>query len=347
MMSVIQCNNSIQRIRKAKMKSRSLDAPITPKLSDYMNGKGIEGHVHSPAHSREDTLDWIEGRNKGVGCKLPCMQDSDLRLLPGSLCIWAGINGHGKSALIQQYCLWWSAGRHTDKQEKILFWSPEMIFKVQVERMIKQSLGVDEPTRAASNYAIDFLDGKVYIYDKEENVTVQEIVALARWASDSGYTQLVIDSLSMVNLGSRRKDDVNLHEQSFVRSLKEAARSTGLHIHLVVHMRKGENEYRSTDKMDIKGAGEITDLADYVFIIDRHVKKEIELNKPGNENNEDWLDQPDGSVRCIKNRYDPIHRQLPLWFCGKMFSFKKGRRADIPRLIEPSMDDLKRGYAAQ
>ena len=316
---------------------------VTPKLSDYMNGKGIEGHVKSPAHSREDTLDWIEGRNKGVGCSLPCLYESDIRLLPGALCIWAGINGHGKSELLQQFCLWWADGRNTDKEkEKILFWSPEMIFKVQVERMIKQSLGVDEPTRAAASYAIDYLEGKVSIYDKEENVTSNEIVALAKWASANGYTHLVIDSLSMVNLKVVRKDDLNLSEQTFVRMLKEAARSTGLHIHLVVHMRKGENEYRSTDKMDIKGAGEITDLADYVFIIDRNVKKELELSKPGNEENEEYLKKADGTVRCIKNRYDPVHRSLPLWFCGKMFSFRKGRRSPIPRLIAPVRSDLER-----
>ena len=323
------------------MKSRSLDKPITPKLSDYMNGH-IEGHVHSPAHSREFTLDWMEGRNKGIGCRIPCLYDSDIRLLPGSLAIWAGINGHGKSALLQQFCLWWSAGKFTDKPEKVLFWSPEMIFHVQVERMIKQSLGVNEPTREASNYTMDYLDGKVAIYDKEENVTAKEVAALARWAADNGYTQLVVDSLSMVNLKVVRKDDLNLNEQSFVRMLKEAARSTGLHIHLVVHMRKGENEYRHTGKMDIKGAGEITDMADYVFIIERNVKKEEALEK--NPDDENHLKKPDGSVRCIKNRYDPVHRSLPLWFCGKMFTFRKGRRTPIPRLIEPTREDLKRGY---
>jgi twinkle protein len=222
-----------------------------------------------------------------------------------------------------------------------------MFFKVQVERMVKQTLGIDQPTRSASSYAIDYLDGKVSIYTKEDNVTVKEVVALARWAADNGYTQIVIDSLSMVNLKVIRKDDLNLSEQTFVRMLKEVARSTGLHVHLVVHMRKGENEYKTTDKMDIKGAGEITDLADYVFIIDRNVKKEIELNKPGNEDNEVELKKTDGSLRCIKNRYDPVHRSLPLWFCGKMFSFKKGRRASIPRLIEPSSEDLKRGYESK
>ena len=320
---------------------------IVPKLDAYMDPKEVAGDVHSPAHYKERTLAWIDGRNQKIGCKLPCMYENDVRLLPGSLCIWAGVNGHGKSALVQQFCLWWASGKFTDKDEKVLFWSPEMMFDVQVERMVKQSLGVGTPTLEAASYAMDYLDGKVAIYAKEENVTIREVIALARWGADNGYTHLVIDSLSMVNLKVTENRNLNLSQQNFVRMLKEASRSTGLHIHLVVHMRKGENEYKTTDKMDIKGAGEITDLADYVFIIDRNVRKDLELNEPGNEDNEEWLKKPDGSLRCIKNRYDPVHSSMPLWFSGDPFSFKSGRRAPIPRLIEPTREDLKRGYESK
>jgi twinkle protein len=255
--------------------------------------------------------------------------------------IWAGVNGHGKSALVQQFCLWWAAGRYTDKDEKVLFWSPEMAFHVQIERMVKQTLGVGEPTAKAASYIMDYLEGKVFIYGKEEHVRATEIIALARWASANEFTHLVIDSLMMVDLQTDQAN-LNLGQKNFVRMLKEAARTTGLHIHLVSHLRKGESETKMGDKMDIKGSGDISDLADYAFLIWKDVRKQEKLYS--NPEDEEWLRKPDGYLKCVKNRYDPEHPCLALWFTGAPFSFTGGRRAPIPRLLEPSKQELESGY---
>jgi twinkle protein len=267
--------------------------------------------------------------------------ETDLRIIPGTLAVWAGINGHGKSALIQQFCLWWADGKYTDKKEKILFWSPEMAVHVQIERMVKQALGVGEPTSKAASYVMDYLEGKIYIYGKEEHVRANEIIALARWAAANNFTHLVIDSLMMVDLQTDQAN-LNLGQKNFVRMLKEAARTTGLHIHLVAHMRKGENEYKMPDKMDIKGCGEISDLADYAFTIFKNLKKQKMLRE--NPDNEEFARKPDGTLQCLKNRYDPEHPVIPLWFSGKPFSFKSGRRTPVPKLIDPSGKELESGY---
>ena len=44
-------------------------------------------------------------------------------------------------------------------------------------------------------------------------------------------------------------NNVRIVTSAIIRMLKEAAMVTGLHIHLVAHMRKGENEYKRPDKM--------------------------------------------------------------------------------------------------
>tara|TARA_B100001179_G_scaffold126629_1_gene90715 strand:- start:496 stop:1464 length:969 start_codon:yes stop_codon:yes gene_type:complete len=311
---------------------------IRPSLEDFMEARDVAGHVFSPLHFEEETLGWIEGRNNKTGCRLPLpgsTHSEDFRLIPGTLSIWAGVNGHGKSALLQQFCLWWSDGRYTDKDEKILFWSPEMAFHVQIERMVKQTLGVGEPTTDAAKYIMRYLEGKAYIYGKEEHVKAMEIIALARWASANGFTQLVIDSLMMVDLQTDQAN-LNLGQKNFVRMLKEAARSTGLHIHLVAHMRKGETEHRMGDKMDIKGSGEITDLADYAFLVWKDVQKIniLSYDSVEEEEKEEWRRKPDGYLKCVKNRYDPDHPTIPLWFTGRPFSFKGKRRGPIPELVE-------------
>ena len=317
---------------------------ITPDLEDFMNPVDVEGHVFSPNNFREETLEWIENRNKKSGCQLPCLKETDLRIIPGSMSIWAGVNGHGKSALVQQFCLWWAAGRFTDKPEKVLFWSPEMAFHVQIERMVKQTLGVGDPTAKAASYIMDYLEGKVFIYGKEEHVRATEIIALARWASANDFTHLVIDSLMMVDLQTDQAN-LNLGQKNFVRMLKEAARTTGLHIHLVSHLRKGESETKMGDKMDIKGSGDISDLADYAFLIWKDVRKQEKLYS--NPEDEEWLRKPDGYLKCVKNRYDPEHPCLALWFTGAPFSFTGGRRAPVPRLLEPSREDLDNGYVPE
>jgi len=317
---------------------------ITPDLEGYMTAADVEGHVFSPNNFREETLEWIENRNNKYGCRLPCLKTTDFRIIPGTLSVWAGVNGHGKSALVQQFCLWWAAGKFTDKPEKVLFWSPEMAFHVQIERMVKQALGVGDPTVEAASYIMDYLEGKVFIYGKEEHVRVMEIIALSRWAADNGFTHLVIDSLMMVDLQTD-KSNLNLAQKNFVRMLKETARSTLLHIHLVAHMRKGESETRMGDKMDVKGSGEITDMADYAFLIWKDVKKQEKLYTDPDD--EEWLRKPDGFLQCVKNRYDPDHPTLPLWFSGAPFSFKEGRRTDVPRLVEPTKEQLKVGYAPE
>jgi|TARA_Y100000310_G_scaffold339613_1_gene432826 twinkle protein len=319
----------------------SVDLRITPDLYEYMEPMDVEGHVFSPNNFREETLEWIENRNNMSGCRLPCLKDTDLRIIPGTLLIWAGVNGHGKSALVQQFCLWWAAGKYTDKEEKVLFWSPEMAFRVQIERMVKQTLGVGAPTIQAASYVIDYLHNKVFIYGKEEHVRANEIIALARWAAANGFTHLVIDSLMMVDLQTDQAN-LNLGQKNFVRMLKEAARTTGLHIHLVAHMRKGDSEERMGDKMDIKGSGEITDLADYAFIVHKDIVKQKKLNKDPDD--EEYLRKPDGYLNCVKNRYDPEHPTLALWFSGKPFSFKGSRRTDTPKLINPTREELERGF---
>ena len=63
-----------------------------------------------------------------------------------------------------------------------------------------------------------------------------------------------------------------------------------------------------------------------------------------NPDNEEYQRKPDGYLNCLKNRYDPEHPTLPLWFSGKPFSFKEGRRAPVPQLIEPSSKELESGY---
>jgi hypothetical protein len=71
----------------------------------------------------------------------------------------------------------------------------------------------------------------------------------------------------------RGEDDYN-GQKDFVNDLCSFAQDSGVHVHLVHHVRKGESEHKAPGKFDIRGAGSITDLVDNVFIVWRNKRAE-------------------------------------------------------------------------
>jgi len=57
---------------------------ITPDLEDFMDPMDVSGHVFSPNNFRDETLKWIENRNNKSGCRIPCLMETDLRIIPGT-----------------------------------------------------------------------------------------------------------------------------------------------------------------------------------------------------------------------------------------------------------------------
>ena len=89
-----------------------------------------------------------------------------------------------------------------------------------------------------------------------------------------------------------------------------AAKANLCHIHLVHHIRKTEKETNIPDKFDIRGASEITDLVDNVFIVFRNKAKEAKVR----EGQEVGEDDPDNLLVCAKSRHGEWEGILKLWF---------------------------------
>jgi hypothetical protein len=115
---------------------------------------------------------------------------------------------------------------------------------------------------------------------------------------------LVVDSLMKCGIGV---DDLT-GQKDFVDALSTIARDTGLHIHLVCHMRKGENEKTPPDKFSVKGAGEIADMPDNIVIVWKN------LRKPEQKPNEPASDEPDSYVRIAGQRHHPWEGSFAFWF---------------------------------
>ncbi len=233
--------------------------------------------------------------------KLPWKKSYDnVRLRPGEVSLWAGINGHGKSLLLGQVMLWLPC------EQKSLIASLEMSPASTIDRMCRQTLPSGIPT---DKYIEEFAQSTdhIWIYDQTDTVPVERMLAMVYYATKQmGMNHIMIDSLVKCGIAP---DDYN-KQKYFVDRLCWIAKTNKVHIHLVHHVRKGDKEGKTPDKFDIKGAGEITDLVDNVFIVHRNKDKErkAEAKKPIEEL------EPDTVIAVAKQRHGGWEGTIPLYF---------------------------------
>lgn len=184
----------------------------------------------------------------------------------GEVSLIAGINGHGKSMLWGQVVLSLLA-----QGEKVLIVSLEMQPVYTMARMIRQSTATGVPPRPMIERLTSWSSGKLWIYDRLGKCDPQRLVALIRYAKDKlGITHVVVDNMTKVIDGEKDIDA----QKNFADLIGRVAHDLHLHVHLVMHIRKLEDESKVPSKMDIKGGGAVMDMADNIFIVWRNKAKE-------------------------------------------------------------------------
>ncbi|WP_168794472.1 AAA family ATPase [Paraburkholderia aromaticivorans] len=218
---------------------------------------------------------------------------------PSEVTVWAGPNGSGKSMLTSQVAL-----NLCEQGEKVCVGSLEMKPFKTMGRMSRQASGSSEPSVQYIRDLHAWTDGRLWLYDQVGNVRPEKMVAVIRYAREKfGIGHFFIDNLTKVVAG---EDDYNA-QKNFVNTLTEVAHDTGVHIHLVAHVRKSGDEYARLGKNDIKGTGAITDLADNVFMVQRNKKREaVELGKLTVKDNQEYdrvMAEPDCFLSLEKQRH--------------------------------------------
>lgn len=213
------------------------------------------GRIKSTSSFREDVIDEIFGEGQSSGFTLPWMKSHDLfRVRPGEVSVWAGFNGHGKSFVTGQVML--SLMR---QKQKTCIASFEMPPRKTLKRMACQAITTRHPTEQAVNRFLDLFEGKLFLYDQLGEVTPDRILGVIYYCAEKlGVTQFVVDSLMKV---VSDEDDYN-GQKRFIGKLCSAAKDLNIHIHLVHHSRKREDEGKRPGKQDSKGSGAIVDQAD-------------------------------------------------------------------------------------
>lgn len=240
------------------------------------------------------------------GEKLPWQKTHDkVRIRDGEVSLWFGYNGHGKSLVLGQVLLW------MPRDIKIVIASLEMKPVATLERACRQTLGGGYPTQQYISEFIEKTDN-IYIYDQNDSVQADRILGLCHYAAQEfGAKQIMIDSLMKCGISPEDYP----RQKEFVDRLCWCAKSENIHIHLVHHARKGKTELDIPDKHDAKGAGEITDLVDNVFIVHRNKEKERKREESKKQNQPFHEDsEPDSRLIVAKQRHGEWEGAFGLWF---------------------------------
>jgi twinkle protein len=259
------------------------------------------------------------------GALLPWVKTHDLiRLRPGEVSLICGYNGHGKSQASTQMAL-----DMAFNGEKVVIGSFEMNPERTLYRMVRQAARSSTPSISFIKAFIAWCHGRIWLLNRRGMVEHQWVSAAARYAAkELGATQFIVDNLAKCVRG---EDDFN-GQKLFTDNLCSIALDTGMHMHLIHHLRKGETELELPDKMSIKGSGAITDAVDNVFIVWRNKRKERMLEAKAVDPK--LMAQSDCVLRLCKQRNGTGREaDIGLWYAPASMSYAENSH-DQPRYYD-------------
>lgn len=285
--------------------------PDTIDLSAYLEPEESIS-VKPASHFAERTLDALRGKSQAKGLYLPWPKTRDLfAIRRGELTLWTGFKGHGKSMLISQIFL-----HAMVQEEKVLIISPEFRPEGILLRKVRQAACTSRP---AEPFARRFLkwagDNRLWLFDHQGSLKPETVTGVIRYAVENhGVTQVLVDSLMKCGIAP---DDYG-RQKSFVDSLQSIAHQSDIHVHLVAHARKGENDDKPARLHDVKGASELCDMAENVLSVWKN-KKKLEAKSTGSNKHEA---EPDAMLIIDSQRNgDGWTGSIRLWYDPESFQF--------------------------
>ena len=203
----------------------------------------------------------------------------------GSLNVITGRTGEGKSTILNQFFI----GESIKQGYKVFLFSGELTESNAkgwlldtlaneddlLEFTNKKGIKYKKISSTAVERMDNYLEDKFYLYT-EEDYTIKSIIAkMEIMAKRYGVKVFCIDNL-MVTENDEKEELRNQTE--IVKMLKSFAKKYNCIVHLVAHPRKAQNGQMGLDKSDISGSANITNLADYVMLIQR-IKDEEDPTK--------------------------------------------------------------------
>lgn len=288
-------------------------------LQCFENARVLDpDELKKASHYVEEVIDeFYPKNNEPIGYVLPWEKAAGkIYLRPSELSIWTGINGHGKSQFLGQVIL-----QCILQGAKVCIASLEIKPKRLLMRLTRQASGLRNPTEEYIRAIHQWYNDHLWIFDLVGSAKTTRLLEVFQYARQRyGVNVFVIDSLMKCGIA----DDDYKTQKIFVESLCDFKNTHDCHIHLIAHPRKAEDENKIPGKLDMKGTGSITDLADNCFSVWRNKLKESEINKKINNREQpsnDLLEKPDCVFTCDKQRNGEWEGKLFLWFNPDSFQY--------------------------
>jgi len=247
----------------------------------------------------DELKNYFAGDQDTQGDALPWPKsDAQFRLRPGELTIWHGFSGHGKSMVLSMI-----ASYLISQGSKLAIASMEIPAVKLLARMYQQYGAIECPSELYIDQITEAFIDQCWIVNIQGTAKAELVLEMMDYSYHRyGVQHGIIDSLSKCGFA---EDDYN-GQKEFVDKLTDFCRDKAIHLHLVNHDRKGINESSTPGKMDVKGTGGITDMADNVVAVWR--------NKPKEEGAGGSEDQGDAYLQVQKQRYYDWEGKLSLWY---------------------------------
>lgn len=253
------------------------------------------------------------------GLLLPWKKTHDLlKLRAGETSIWAGVNGHGKSAVVSHI-----VADMATHNVRCCVASMEFRTPVWLMRMARLIAGTPNPTDAYLREIMRTLKGYLWAFDVAGAAKAERIIEVFQYARKRyGIELFVIDNLTKCGFA----DDDYAGQKRFVEMLSDFARVEETHVAIVAHMRKGDNEDQPAGKMAVKGSGGITDMADTVVEVWRNKPRERALLAQAEYGTPvpDKIGKADTYINVLKQRATGLEPSIALWFDAATTQFLSG-----------------------
>lgn len=268
---------------------------------------------------------------------IPFMLEVPWRIRPAELTIWTGISGHGKSEVLNHAMV-----HLASLGQKSCIASFEVQPAKTLQNMTMQAGGVSafgSSSRKHYDKVYDWVRSYVWVVDRVGRFSWKDLLVIFRYARRRyGITQFVVDSLLRCGIAG---DDYE-GQKAFVDALVIFAMENDAHVHLVAHSRKLEDEKQAPGKLDVKGSGDITDLAHNVASIHRNKAKEAEMEEArltGRGAGLELLQKPDGFMAMTKQRETGEEFRSRFFFLRGVKQFTNGY--EIPaKAYVPMIDQV-------
>ncbi len=310
-------------------------------LECFKFAKSIDPHeLRRASEYLQDILDRFyppDGKNPGYESTWEKSRDK-VRFRPSELSVWTGINGHGKTQFIGHLML-----GLMKQGAKVCIASLELKPGLLLTRLTKQCTGMELPSPEYIEAVTQWFEDKLWIFDLTGTAKAQRLIEVFIYAHQRyGIDTFVIDSFAKLDLA----DDDYKGQKILMNALCDFKNEYDCHIHLVVHPRKGSNEQGMPGKLDTKGSGCITDLADNCFTIWRNKAKEAAVNKV-NKNEQltdkeaEKLSMPCCIWCCDKQRDGDWEGSMSFWYHAPTFQYLSYEGQKPQRIVNYSSHEKR------